>query len=216
MYSGEIKNIILSIKSKPVGCDNIGRHIIVAPCNLSYSKLSINFSRYCTLRSLWRKAFIQPLPKNRSHFRPIPIIHFLCKVLEVSVEFIIYCLTLFTATLISLFQSGFKVGHSTVSDLFKVPDKMIRRGKDETKVTHALLIDLYNAFNTLSREVILSNISYLMVSREVLEWFSSCLQGHQQWLVSETFCRVAVTLQLATLKAVYYVLFCSLFLLISL
>ncbi|KAJ8732167.1 hypothetical protein PYW08_014897 [Mythimna loreyi] len=184
--SEEIKKIILSIKSKAVGCDNISRHMIVSALDQLLPAIShiVNFSLSSRMfPSLWRKAYVRPLPKVSnptlsSHFRPISILPFLSKVLEACVhkQFSNF---IYQNSLISPFQSGFRPGHSTVTALLKVTDD-IRRGMEDTKVTILVLIDFSNAFNTVSHEILLSILSNLMVSHEVLEWFSSYLQGRQQ------------------------------------
>ena len=183
---GEIKKIILSIKSKAVGCDNISRHMIVMALDQLLPAIShiVNFSLYYgVFPSLWRKAHVRPLPKIPnptllSHFRPISILPFLSKVLEACVhkQFSHF---IHQNSLISPFQSGFRPGHSTVTALLKVTDD-IRRGMEDTKVTILVLIDFSNAFNTVSHEVLLSILSYRMVSHGALEWFSSYLRGRQQ------------------------------------
>ncbi|KAJ8735149.1 hypothetical protein PYW08_014399 [Mythimna loreyi] len=184
--SEEIKKIILSIKSKAVGCDNISRHMILSALDQLLPAIShiVNFSlSSCMFPSLWRKAYVRPLPKvpNPSlpgHFRPISILPFLSKVLEACVHKQ-FSQFVYQNCLISPFQSGFRPGHSTVTALLKVTDD-IRRGMEDTKVTTLVLIDFSNAFNTVSHEILLSILSNLMVSCEVLEWFSSYLRGRQQ------------------------------------
>ncbi|KAA5589197.1 hypothetical protein F3G61_31385, partial [Pseudomonas aeruginosa] len=106
-----------------------------------------------TFPSLWRKAYVLPLPKipNPSlpnHFRPISILPFLSKVIEACVhkqlsQFI------FRNNLLSPYQSGFRPGHSTVSALLKVVGD-IRTGMQDTKVTVLVLIDFSNAFNAVN------------------------------------------------------------------
>ncbi|XP_062532859.1 uncharacterized protein LOC134201637 [Bombyx mori] len=137
----EIKNIILSIKSNAVGCDNISRRMIVTildhllPVIWHITNFSLSSGSF---PSLWRKAYVIPLPKipNPSlpnHFRPISILPFLSKVIEACVhkqlsQFI------FRNNLLSPYQSGFRPGHSTVSALLKVVGD-IRTGMQDTKVT---------------------------------------------------------------------------------
>ncbi|XP_047027196.1 uncharacterized protein LOC124635360 [Helicoverpa zea] len=123
----EVKKIILSIKSKAVGCDNISRQMIVpilVPI-LPVITHIINFSLYSGVcPSLWRKAYVRPLPKISSptlpsHFRPISILPFLSKVLEAYAHKQ-FARFIYGNKLLSPFQSGFRPGHSTSSALLKV------------------------------------------------------------------------------------------------
>lgn len=43
---------------------------------------------------------------------------------------------------------------------------------EDTKVYLLVLIEFSNAFNTVSREILLATLTYLMVSSEALEWFN--------------------------------------------
>lgn len=183
---GEIKKIILSIRSNAVGHDGVSRQMIVLilDCLLPSLQHLINSSLSSgTFPVQWRKAFVIPLPKVSNptlptHFRPISILPFLSKVLEACVH---NQLSQFVHKngLINSLQSGFRPGHSTVSALLKVTGD-IRAGMEDTKVTLLALVDFSNAFNTVSHEILLSILSYLMISPEVLKWFTSYLRGRQQ------------------------------------
>lgn len=89
----DIKKIILFIHSDAVGCDDISLCMIAT--SLDCILLAINHLINCSLNfeiflSLWRKADIIPLPKNKKrtlpeHFCPISILSFLSKVLKACV-----------------------------------------------------------------------------------------------------------------------------------
>ena len=64
--TAEIKKIILSIKSKAVGCDKISRRMITTVLDYLLPAIFhiINFSLDSgSFPSLWRKAYVRPLPK---------------------------------------------------------------------------------------------------------------------------------------------------------
>lgn len=65
--------------------------------------------------------------------------------------------------LLSPLQSGFKPSHSTVTALLKVTGD-IRKGMEDTKVIVLVLVDFLNAFNTVSHEILLSILAYLLIS----------------------------------------------------
>ncbi|KAA5587166.1 hypothetical protein F3H15_36945, partial [Pseudomonas aeruginosa] len=93
---------------------------------------------------LWRRAYVRALPKIPdpsvpNHFRPISILPFLSKVLEICVHKQLSRF-IFNNSLISPFQSGFRPGHSTISALLKVTGD-IRVGLEESKITILVLVD---------------------------------------------------------------------------
>lgn len=86
----DIKKIILSIPSKAVGSDGIGRDMLLPILSSILSSITsiINFSLSSgTFPLLWKLAFMVPVPKisvpvEFKHYRPISILPFLSKVLE--------------------------------------------------------------------------------------------------------------------------------------
>lgn len=87
----DIEDIILSIRSNAMECDSISCRMIVTIIDHILPAIShiIDFSLDSGIfPSVSRKAFIIPLPKNTNpflpeHFRPISILTFLSKVVEV-------------------------------------------------------------------------------------------------------------------------------------
>ncbi|XP_050558188.1 uncharacterized protein LOC126912056 [Spodoptera frugiperda] len=189
--SGDIKKIILSIKSRAVGFDDIGRSMIIPILDYILPSIThiINFSLFSgQFPSLWRNAYVRPLPKITnpslpSHFRPISILPFLSKVLEACAHKQFSCF-IARHNLLSPLQSGFRPGHSTATALLKVTGD-IREGIGETKVTIMVLIDFSNAFNAVSHDILESILSHLMVSPGALDWFRSYLRGRQQAVRNE-------------------------------
>ncbi|XP_022827884.1 uncharacterized protein LOC111357424 [Spodoptera litura] len=187
VQSEEIRKTILSIKSKAVGCDSISRDMITSILVYLLPAIThiVNYSLYSgVFPSLWRKAFVRPLPKvsNPSlptHFRPISILPFLSKVLEACVHKQLSRFV-YGNSLISPLQSGFRPGHSTVSSLLKVTGD-IRAGIEDTKVTVLVLVDFSNAFNMVSHDLLLAILSHLAISDKTLDWFSSYLRGQLEY-----------------------------------
>lgn len=84
---GDIKKVILSIRSNAVGCVDISHRMIVTIID---HILPAIFPSCNTFPSLLRQAFIIPLPKRSNpslseHFRPMFILPFLSKVLKVCI-----------------------------------------------------------------------------------------------------------------------------------
>lgn len=181
-----VLKIISSLKSKAVGCDDIGRTMIMHILNSILPTIThiINFSLTTgQFPDLWRRAHIIPLPKvsnpiSANQFRPISILPFLSKVIESEVhrqvtEF------LSKSNLFNSFQSGFRAGHSTTTALLKVTED-IRLNMENRLVTVLVLIDFSNAFNSVDHELLLTLLPRLMLSSSVVTWFSSYLQGRRQ------------------------------------
>ncbi|XP_022836858.1 uncharacterized protein LOC111364232, partial [Spodoptera litura] len=149
----EIRKIILSIKSRAVGCDGISRYMVTTILDHLLPTIThmVNYSLYSKVfPSLWRKAYVRPLPKITNptlptHFRPISILPFLSKVLEACVhkQLADY---IYSNSLISPLQSGFRPGHSTVTALLKVIGD-VKAGMEDTRITVLVLVDFSNAFN---------------------------------------------------------------------
>ncbi|KAG6439065.1 hypothetical protein O3G_MSEX000456, partial [Manduca sexta] len=181
---GEIRKVILSIKSSATGCDNISRRMIFPSWTNFYQSCPISLTPPSTgiFPSLWRKTIAIPLPKipNPSlakHFRPISILPFLSKVLEACAHKQL-SEHVHRNNLLCQLQSGFRPGHSTITALLEVTGD-IRAGMEDSKVVVLALVDFFNAFNIVSNDILLANLSHLMISPTALNWFSSYLQGRQ-------------------------------------
>ncbi|KAG6456389.1 hypothetical protein O3G_MSEX009712 [Manduca sexta] len=170
---GEIRKVILSIKYNATGCDNINRRMIIPILDQLLPIMShiINASLSTGIfPSLWRRAIAIPLPKipNPSltkHFRPIPIPLFLLKVLEACAHKQL-SEHVHRNNLLCPLQSGFRPSHSTITALLKVTGD-IRAGMEDSNVTVLALVDFSNAFNTVSHNILLANLSHLMISPTV-------------------------------------------------
>ncbi|XP_060807438.1 uncharacterized protein LOC132903372 [Amyelois transitella] len=184
--SDDVRKALLSIKSKAVGHDAISHQMVLLLLDFILPVLThiINFSLSTgAFPSLWRKAFVLPLPKitnptSLSDLRPISILPYFSKVLEILALSQLSSLVM-SNSLLSHFQSGFRLGHSTSTALLKVTED-IRVGMDHGKITVLVLIDFSNAFNTVDYEVLLALMSLYNLSTTVLDWLSSYLRGRQQ------------------------------------
>lgn len=182
----DIIKIISSINSSAIGHDELGREMLLLILNSAVDVIThiINYSIFTgVFPSSWRKAFVIPLPKinnpcSLSHFRPISILPFLSKVLEAVVHKQLSSYV-FTNSLLSPFQSGFRSGHSTTTALLKVVED-IRQGMELSQFTILVLIDFSNAFNAVDHDLLLATLTYLGSSQKSSEWFSSYLRDRHQ------------------------------------
>lgn len=184
--SDDIKKHASTISSDAIGCDGISRKMInmvlieIMPIICHIFNFSLTSK---TFPNIWRFANVIPIPKVSnpslpSHYRPISILPFLSKILERIIHF---QLTLFLTrhNILSPFQSGFRLGHSTVTALAKVFDD-IRYGMDNKQVTILALLDFSNAFNNVDYDILLAVLESINISSDVIEWFHSYLFGRQQ------------------------------------
>lgn len=181
-----VKKAVLSLKSKAIGSDEVGRVMIsrilvyVLPALTHIVNHSLASGQF---PDQWRKAHVIPLPKVSNpllpnHFRPISILPFLSKVIET----IVHKQTtdyLSKFALLNPFQSGFRLGHSTTTALLKVTED-IRKSMENSQVTILVLIDFSNAFNAVNHDLLLAVISHLNFSSTAIAWFSSYLRERQQ------------------------------------
>ncbi|KAG7304918.1 hypothetical protein JYU34_010320 [Plutella xylostella] len=182
----EIRKIILSLKSKAVGHDNIGRIMVINLLDILLPAITHIINHSLTsghFPDLWRKAYVIPLPKisnpsSLNHYRPISILPFLSKVLESIVH---RQLTAFLSNggLLNPYQSGFRAGHSTTTALLKVTED-IRCGMENKMITVLVLIDFSNAFNAVDHDLLLAVLEKSKISLPAVSWFSSYLRGRQQ------------------------------------
>lgn len=90
------------------------------------------------------------LPKSPSHpeyFRPVSILFFLSKVLQVCAYEQLSEVT-YIQNLLNPLPSGFRPSYNSVTALLKVTSD-IRRGIGDTKVTVQVFVDFSNAFYTI-------------------------------------------------------------------
>lgn len=182
----DVSKLVLSIRSKAVGSDLIGRDMIIFIIDSVLPVIThiINFSLVNSVfPSSWRNAFVTPLakcsnPNIPSHYRPISILPYLSKVLEAVVH---KQLTKFIekTSYLSPFQSGFRVGHSTTTALIKVTED-VRMAMEESRLTILVLIDFSNAFNLVNHDILMAVLSHVGLTPSALEWFSSYLRGRRQ------------------------------------
>ena len=137
---------------------------------------------------IWKKAQLMPLkqksaPTSPSDFRPIALLCFFSKILEKLVheqltEYIIQ------KGILDPLQTCFRKNHNTTTALIKLTDD-IRSGFDKKLVTVALLFDFSKAFDTISHSILLRKLSNMGLSRSVLCWIHTYLQGRKQQVLNK-------------------------------
>ena len=131
----------------------------------------------------WTKARVVPVCKEGdredcSNYRPISILPVISKILEkaVSVQPQRY---LEENNLLSPFQSGFRVNHSTQSAVTYLCGKILRN-MDDGKFTSALFNDLRKAFDTVSHDGLLCKLCRFSLRDNAMMWFKNYLTNRVQ------------------------------------
>ena len=107
-------------------------------------------------------------PKN---YRPISLLPLVSKIIEKSIHFQIESY-LNKKKLIYMYQSGFRMNHSTDICLARLPD-FVATGMDKQMHTSMILVDLQKAFDTSHHGVLLEKMKYFGFWTFVINWFGS-------------------------------------------
>ena len=150
----------------------------VANCSLQNSTLTSDMKRAIVRPSLKKLSLDYQLYKNH---RPISNLMFLSKCCEkvVASQFISH---LRENKLEEIFQSDYKVGHSTESALLRVHNDVLCALDDERCVM-LVLLDLSAAFDTVDHGILLSRLSQCIgVQGSAYTWFESYLYSRSQFV----------------------------------
>lgn len=182
----QVVKILNTIKTKAVGNDGISLEMISPFKNIIAPYLAhiINFSlANGSFPKAWKLAHVLPLPKKSnpstfSEYRPISILPVLSKVIE---HYVHQQLSdhLHHHALLNQFQSGFRVGHSTVSALVNITDDF-RHSIENKELTILALLDFSSAFNSVDFDILLNVLNLLNLSPVTLDWFRSYLFDRHQ------------------------------------
>jgi hypothetical protein len=82
------------------------------------------------------------------------------------------------------FQSGFRPGHSTISQLTYIIHQ-IYQCLENGKEVRAVFLDISKAFDRVWHEGLISRLKYLGVRGPLLTWLQSYFSGRQQRVVLE-------------------------------
>ena len=125
----------------------------------------------CALVQIWNK-------DDLDNYRPISILPILSKILEKAVFHQLHSY-LSENSLLSPYQSGFRVNHSTQLAVTFFTDK-IRGHMDKGLLTGAVFIDLKKAFDTVPYDGLLNKLFRYGIQDQPLSWFQSYLTNRTQ------------------------------------
>ena len=149
----------------------------VGKCSLQNSTLTSDMKKALVRPSLKKPSLDYQLYKNH---RPISNLMFLSKCEKVvASQFISH---LRENKLEEIFQSAYKVGHSTESALLRVHNDVLR-ALDDGKCVMLVLLDLSAAFDTVDHGILLSRLSQCIgVQGSAYTWFESYLSSRSQFV----------------------------------
>ena len=78
-------------------------------------------------------------------------------------------------------QYGFLKNHSTEYAAMELTDKVLN-DIDEKNISLAIFMDLSKAFDTLDHSILIKKLAHYGVKGTALEWFTSYLTGHSQYV----------------------------------
>lgn len=131
----------------------------------------------------WKTSYVIPVPKINGavkceDYRPINTVTVFEKILEmvVKTQLVDFCNQ---NRLIEQNKSGFRENYSCESAVLHVCDGWYR-SIDNDKVVLVVFLDLKRAFETVSRQLLISKLKKLGLEGPVLDWFKSYLQNRKQ------------------------------------
>ena len=156
---------------------------VLAETILKLYRLSLRTSR---VPCLWKKANVIPIHKKdkqclRSNYRPVSLLSIVGKMLERIVYKYVY--NYFKENfIISLFQSGFLPGMSTVTQLIEVYHYFCK-SVDEGKEIRVCFLDISKAFDRVWQKALIFKLKKCGIHGRLLEWFEDYLRDRMQRVV---------------------------------
>jgi hypothetical protein len=186
----DVKDILSTINvTKAYGPDNLSPRLIKEAGNSIVTVLTRLFNLSLTkgiFPALWKRANVLPIYKKAEQFfatnyRPISLLCILAKVFEKIV--FKYVFNYFrTNFMISVWQSGFLPGVSTVTQLVEIYDqfcKAVSQGKD----IRVVFLDISKAFDRVWHAGLLYKLKQHGIKGRLLAWIMDYLRDRQQRVI---------------------------------
>ena len=190
----EVRNTILSAKTKSCKLDVIPTHVIkdkaVLDALTPYLTALVNTSLSSgTMPDAFKMAMIIPHlkkpgldPENLSNYRPVSNIQFLAKIIERCVASrILNHMSMYSIG--DQFQSAYKAAHSTETALLKVK-RDCEQALNAGRAVLLVMLDLSAAFDTIDHTLLLDRLNKLVgVEGTALLWLESYVRERYQKVV---------------------------------
>ena len=192
IQESEILDILKSIDtSKSTGPDGISPRMLKEAAAVIYPSLCrlINLSlSSCKVPSEWKKAHVLPLHKKKEkdildNYRPVSLLSCVSKILERALFKHVF--NYFRDNfLISLYQSGFTPGDSTVNQLVQIYH-LLCDALDKKKEVRIVFCDISKAFDRVWHEGLIYKLRNMGIQGALLLWFKDYLSNRYQRVVLE-------------------------------
>ena len=172
--------------SKSTGLDNIPARLLKDGAIVISKPLTVLINRSLVegaIPSEWKHATVTPIQKSGSttdaaNYRPISTLPVFAKILERTVHSMVYSY-LQENRLLSKYQSGYRLLHSTSTCLTDVTNKILYN-MDKGQLTGMVFLDLSKAFDTIDHDLMLNKLISLGFSDTAVIWFKTYLTNRSQ------------------------------------
>lgn len=185
----EVKNVILNLKKKCPGWDNISCVVLkdAYPSLLNILTILINLSlSEGVFPNELKTAKVLPLYKSGDHslinnYRPVSVLSVFSKIFErIMYKRLISFVN--KNNLLYKYQFGFRKGYGTELALVMMVDK-ISDALDKGKHVLGLFLDFTKAFDTVNHRILLDKLNHYGIRGVALDWFKSYLDERQQYVI---------------------------------
>ena len=142
--------------------------------------------RLAKIPKLWKQANVVPIHKKElrskmDNYRPVSLLSVVGKILERII--FKYVFNFFRDNfVITLFQSGFLPGHSTVTQLLEVYNELCK-AVDKGREVRVIFLDISKAFDRVWHKGLIFKLQQSGISGQLLSWFIDYLQDRFQRVV---------------------------------
>ena len=185
--SDEIISILKYVKiEKSSAISNIQTKVLVHAFRRQIDRVTKMYNgslTQCTFPDKWKKAIIVPLakvtnPKTASDMRPISLLPFPGKIMEILVSKRLKSY-LELHNILSDKQHGFRKKRSTLSAIVEFLHGVYDH-HNEAKDTYVIYLDLKKAFDTVSHQILLNKLKTIGLQQKSILWFKNYLENRTQ------------------------------------
>ena len=184
----EVFNLLSNISTnKATGPDKIPAKLVKISAPFITKHLSIIFNQSLSQGTFpydWKISKVTPIYKkgpkhDMNNYRPISVISTIAKVMEKIAHNQLY-LYLQNENILSPSQHGFRQGHSTVTALLEITDRLYHN-IDIGELNGVIFLDLRKAFDTIDHRIMLKKLRCYGIAGTAHNWFSSYLSNRSQY-----------------------------------
>lgn len=188
LHVSEVEGLMMRIKKKSAGPDNIPHWVLKDYCKLLSPSVTILFNNILRDRKVpacFKDALISPIPKRArpsepSHFRPISLLPILSKILEKIVAK--YWIRPHISSTIRKDQFAYAPGpgKGTSCALTLINHLILQFLDSKSGAVRVLTTDFTKAFDKLPHQVIIDASYQLRLPSQAIDWIKSFLSGRRQ------------------------------------